>query len=267
MRRAPDLEDFRRDPTGRYLAGRTWIHFGARSDLFGIVFFGRPDRADIEALVRSLMVELGARVAPHRSLVDARLLTGVDAGAFALLHAYVREYKRELKERVERLALVRPEGMEGALVAGFYGVLEPPYPVEVFGDAAAAVKWLGDSLTIVSELAALVGAAAGVAPEVGALRARLSARLDLSIEEAGRALGLSERTLQRRLGDAGTTFQKEVARARLAEAERRMLDTDDPLTAVALDAGFASLQHFSQAFRKATGESPSAWRARRGRRR
>jgi AraC-like DNA-binding protein len=41
----------------------------------------------------------------------------------------------------------------------------------------------------------------------------------------------------------------------------RMLESNDPLTAIALDAGFASLQHFSAAFRKLTGASPSAWRA------
>ena len=41
-----------------------------------------------------------------------------------------------------------------------------------------------------------------------------------------------------------------------------LLESDAKLTSVAVEVGCASLQHFSSLFRKLTGESPSAWRAR-----
>jgi AraC-like DNA-binding protein len=42
-----------------------------------------------------------------------------------------------------------------------------------------------------------------------------------------------------------------------------MLDSDAPLTRIALEVGFTSLQHFSSQFRDSTGEAPSQWRTRR----
>ncbi len=264
MRRAAGLDEFRAGPVGQFLAGRSWIHFCAHRELFGIAFFGRPDRGDVAALTASLLVELGDGIAPHRSLVDARRLTGVDAGAFEALHRYVREQHARLSVQVTRLALVRPGGMQGAVVAGFYGVLDPPYPTSVFDEPAPALAWLGEPAPqLADELAAAVDEVSGVHPIVGALRALLAGNPSLSAPAACRALGLSERTLQRRLEAAGTSFQKELVATRIAEAQRRLLDSDDPLTAVALDVGFSSLQHFSHQFRLTTGEAPSAWRARR----
>jgi AraC-like DNA-binding protein len=41
-----------------------------------------------------------------------------------------------------------------------------------------------------------------------------------------------------------------------------MLHSDCPLTEVAVDLGFSSLQNFSRQFRRVVGEAPSAWRQR-----
>jgi len=262
MIRAAGPDDFLRDPTGQLVVGRTWIHFCAHPRLFGVVLFGQPDRDDVAALTRSLVVELGAGVVPHGSLVDASRLERVEPGAFEVLHGYVREHHAALNERVTRLGLVRPQGVEGAVVAGFYPVSGAPYPVELFEDAGAALAWLGEpGAALAAELAEQVDAARGTTPLLGGLRSLLLRRMaDLTLEEACRALGVSERTLQRRLQDAGTTFQAELASARIEEAKRRMVASEASLTAIALDVGFPSLQHFSAVFRKATGQSPSAWR-------
>ena len=101
-------------------------------------------------------------------------------------------------------------------------------------------------------------------PLVGALATYLEANLaSPNVADASKALGLSERTLQRRLQDSGTTFQDEVQSARMRVAERLLLDTDASLTSIAFDVGYSSLQRFSALFRKVTGESPSKWRAKR----
>jgi AraC-like DNA-binding protein len=80
------------------------------------------------------------------------------------------------------------------------------------------------------------------------------------VGEAAHALRVSLRTLQRRLSEADTTFHEELAGARLAAAQRLMLDSDAALTTIALEVGCASLQHFSALFRRLAGQSPSAWR-------
>jgi AraC-like DNA-binding protein len=73
---------------------------------------------------------------------------------------------------------------------------------------------------------------------------------------------MSARTLQRRLRDAGTTLQREIAAQRVEEAKRRLSETETPITTIALDLGFATSQHFSRTFRAATGTSPSIFRTR-----
>ncbi|MBK6520337.1 MAG: helix-turn-helix transcriptional regulator [Polyangiaceae bacterium] len=256
-------EVFRRHPAGHFVAGATWLHFCPEPGLFGVVLFGRPDREQGERLVRSLRVELEPHVPRHRSIVDTSRIEAADAGAFEAIAAYVREERAALGEKVERLVLVRPSGLEGAVVAGFFGVLEAPYPVTVVSDARAGLAALGAPDGLAAVLDAGVATVRGVDPIVGRLRDHLAARLaEATMAGACSALGLSERTLQRRLTEAGTSFRAELTSARLKAAARRLTDTQDPITAIALDAGFSSLQHFSTKFSEVFGASPTLWRER-----
>ena len=50
--------------------------------------------------------------------------------------------------------------------------------------------------------------------------------------------------------------------ARMNEARRLMRETRWSVTTIALELGFSSAQHFTNAFRLAHGEPPGAWRAR-----
>ena len=47
---------------------------------------------------------------------------------------------------------------------------------------------------------------------------------------------------------------------RIAQAARRLAETDAPLAEIALEAGFADQSHFSNVFRRETGVPPSAFR-------
>lgn len=260
MEAAASLDDFAADPIGRYLVGAGWVHWCAAADLFGVILFGRPGRDAAARLTRALAVELAAPVTPHQSIVDARRVDGVDAEGFEVLSAYVTDHHAELAAQVTRLALVRPEGLPGAAIAGFFEVLAPPYPVQVFDDAGAALAWLGRA-EIAPALAALA-AVASAPPLVAQLHAHLAACLvDATLAGAAAHLHLSPRSLQRRLRAAGTTFQSELTAARVRAAQTLMLDSDAPLTRIALDVGFTSPQHFSNQFRRLVGQSPSAWRA------
>lgn len=63
--------------------------------------------------------------------------------------------------------------------------------------------------------------------------------------------------------DVGVPPMSYLATLRVDAAARRLIDDRRrPVTAVALDLGFASSQHFAQVFRRVAGCTPSAWRER-----
>ncbi len=263
MDRTAELRTYRDNPTGKALVGNQWIHFCAHGSLFGVVLWGRPNGEQIQALVRSLKVELQPAIAPHQSLVDCSRLEGADADAFAELGRYVSAHSEQLGKAVTRLALVRPGGMEGAVIAGFFQVTSSPYPVQVFDDVASALDWLGESPQLVDEIDRAARAATGTSMFVARLRALLSEHLgDAELSVTAQKLGVSERTLQRKLKGEETSFAAELLAAKLDEAQRRMRDTDTALSTIAFETGFSSQQHLSTAFKKAFGETPSSWRKR-----
>lgn len=259
--RAGTPEIMKTEPVGHYVSGDGFVHFCARPELWGIILWGRPTMDTAVQLGRTLMMELDPPVVPHVSVVDASRLEGADTGAFQALDWYMRTHGDRLAKQVTKLALVRPPGLPGTIVAGVYDVVPRPYPVEVFGTLAEALTWVDAPEGIEDELIAAHAEATGTPPLLGSLRALLSSKLNgITVADAAKRLSLSERSLQRKLSEYDTTFQAELGVARVRAAQRLLVDTDAPLTNIALDVGCASLQHFSALFRKHIGESPSAWR-------
>jgi hypothetical protein len=64
------------------------------------------------------------------------------------------------------------------------------------------------------------------------------------------------------LHEAKTTYRAELSAFQLDRAQSMLRTMSSSLTSIAIDVGFSSLQHFATAFRRATGETPSAFRAR-----
>jgi AraC-like DNA-binding protein len=83
-----------------------------------------------------------------------------------------------------------------------------------------------------------------------------------SLAVVARALKVSSRTLQRRLADSGTTFQALVQNVREELARGYVGDNRRPLGEVAFLLGYAELGPFVRAFRRWTGLTPAAFRAR-----
>ena len=260
MRAAADADDYLADPTAAYLALARTLVFCARPTLWGFAVWGAPDKRELEQLVSLLRRELADDVAPHASLIDARGLDVVDPRAFAVLAKYLRANFALFTKRVTRLALVRPPGLLGATVAGFYQVAGAPYPVRVFEDLMSACSWLR-AAGLERHLDTIVTATSALPPLLVELRHWLDTHLDdASLPRAAKALGRASRSLQRDLATAATSFQAELDAARIRIARRLLAETTTPLTEIAYDVGCASPQHFSTLFRRVTGESPSAFR-------
>lgn len=264
MRPADGVDDYLRDPIGRYLAGDGFLHWYASADLCGFILWRRADETFTRRLVQVLDVERTPE-APHCSMVDLRRLESPEPSAFQLFVNYMRQREKDFAASVKRQALVRPEGIIGAVVGGFYSLLSPSYPSRVFTDSSEALTWLGvtaaQAASLQEELNQLVAEATNQSPLLQQLHRVLRTRLvDASLSDTSREMGMSERTLQRRLKETGTSFQAELNAVQVRTAQQLLLETDMKLTAVAVEVGCASLQHFSSLFRKIVGESPSTWR-------
>ena len=99
-----------------------------------------------------------------------------------------------------------------------------------------------------------------------ALRARLRVALAQGRADPARMavlLGVSERTLQRRLAELGRSFSDVVEDFRREEAARLLATPGLPLVEVAGRLGYAEQSSFTRAFRRWSGTTPGAWRAAR----
>lgn len=83
---------------------------------------------------------------------------------------------------------------------------------------------------------------------------------EVTIEHVAMKVGMSPRTIQRRLRDRGLSFHDVVANARLALSRRYLGDPSLTLTEVAFLLGYSDLSAFSRAFRRWTGRSAIEFR-------
>ena len=74
-------------------------------------------------------------------------------------------------------------------------------------------------------------------------------------------VAMSTRTVQRRLEEAGTSYQQVVDDVRAAMATSLLRDRTRSIIDVAFELGYADLKGFYRAFRRWTGATPAAWRA------
>lgn len=125
----------------------------------------------------------------------------------------------------------------------------------------------GHNAEMVSMLAPALGAAldeldanANVSAQVVAVlkRSLASGRPDLAA--IGRQLGMSERTLQRRINDEGRSFRDLLVEARQDVGRRLLTNGSMQLEEVACLLGYQDTSAFHRAFRQWEGVSPSRWR-------
>ena len=173
--------------------------------------------------------------------------------------------------------------LPGARSAVFAGPRLPPSPrlAPLLAEAEAARDERDEAAL---EEIALRLAAAALAAEagLGAQSARPSPRDERRVTDAVRRIEaepeapFSLATLAREAamsryhflrsfaGIVGLTPHQYVLRARLHRAAVRLRRSDAPVSAIAFEAGFGDLSTFNRRFRRLMGETPGAFRARRG---
>jgi AraC-like DNA-binding protein len=83
-----------------------------------------------------------------------------------------------------------------------------------------------------------------------------------TMARVARAIGLGERTLQRRLGERGTSFEQLFQDVRRQRTLELLAQDSLSIQAVALETGYHDASSFHRAFRAWTGVTPAVYRAR-----
>lgn len=82
----------------------------------------------------------------------------------------------------------------------------------------------------------------------------------VGVDSVASLVGLSRRTLNRRLAERGTSTKELIAEVRVQIAQQLMRDTDLPLADIAATTCYSDVAAFSRAFSARVGLSPAAWR-------
>lgn len=191
------------------------------------------------------------------------LSSGCDEPAMASFQRFVVAPLSQHPTRVRQAALVGGSGLSQCALIGAVVAARPDFPWAVYPrlDAALAAvapqtpPWVGEVVgAINSELTPL-----GL---VSRVRAIIGDDPGVSLREVARRLSLAPRSLQRALERSATTFHDERMEVRLELAASRLTRTDEKVTTIAREAGYASLPHFLGIFRARFDLSPTQFRAR-----
>lgn len=102
---------------------------------------------------------------------------------------------------------------------------------------------------------------AGIAAQVHQAIVRRLSQGQVRVASVAEDLGLAPRTLQRKLADAGSSFQQVLDEARFALARDYLRQPGLSLVDIAFLLGYQEQSAFTHAFREWSGMNPGAWRA------
>jgi AraC-like DNA-binding protein len=262
---ASGIGGFLQQPEGHYVAGRQFLIWCRSLGFTGSVLWGRPAERDTQELV-GIWRELHPRMTAGFDVVtDGSRIESIDAAAFEVMVGYLRERLPSYAQRIRRQAIIHPPGLPGAAIAGLLPTIGIYYQWRIFAEPRLGFRWLErpDSDETCDDVSAIALTVTGVSPWRRILGDALREEPEgVTLAAVARRIGRSERSLQRDLQQAGTTFRAELEAARVALARALLVDTDLKIDAVARRVGCASAAHFATLFRRVAGEPPSSYRER-----
>lgn len=107
-----------------------------------------------------------------------------------------------------------------------------------------------------------LGGPQGIATQVCSILHAKIGYSNASKESVAQQLGLTPRTLQRRLAENNLSYRELLARVRMDIAHRLLADPDKPLDQIARKTGFTEARAFSRFFQDQSGLTPQQHRAR-----
>lgn len=173
--------------------------------------------------------------------------------------------------RPKRLEFTRRSSNEATLKKHFECALrfDVPHDTLVFDEAALALPMARRNEQLQSILVSGLERAVAVDDAERTLADDVRAALSDAIcgdrpavAKVARSLGMSARTMQRRLEELGTTYQDVLDDVRRHLARRLLANTDLVLGEVAFLLGFEEVNSFVRAFNAWEGTPPATWRER-----
>lgn len=262
----PDVEAFCEHPLGRIARSGPFTVWCCDATLSGLSLPPSADLEQLQALFALLArAPLPGMTPPYDAILDERQLTSLSSAGLGLLMGFLSSFTGRRQPLVRRVVLVAPRDPIMAMVASGFGVassslvtsLVPNY--RVVPDLRAAFRVLDRDDTWATIIDSAL--AATPAPELAELERWLELNLaTVRLDLAAKALGRSERSLQRLLQQSGTTFGELIDRKRIELAQERLL-RGDKVEAIAAKLGFAALSSFYTFFRRRVGMTPAEFRA------
>ena len=251
------VQNFVRRPESSAVLGNGWLFYCFDAGLVGLAAWGVPTMEDYHLLEPCLDRVLDKAMPPHVSILDIRKLGRLGNDVFVALARYGEKQHDAAKQKVRRQIVLPPVGYTRALLVGWRELVKPPYEV-VFVDSedeAARAADRPDAVALFASLASLIET------PLSAQVARVLDEGPADIGSVARKLAVAPRTLQRRLAAEGTSFAQLSRRTMVERAKELLANTEDKLEVIARRVGYPSASHFTTSFRRATGMTPSAWRA------
>lgn len=251
-------------PAGRYLVRRSFVVWCASPELFGTCIWNVPSFDEANELCA--LWELDRDFRQYNTIIDSRHLQHVDIAGFASVAKYLQSRRDDYGAHVRRQAIiVAGDAHTASVVAGLPTFLQFAHPWKVVTTSDDAAAWLEHPLAAptLAELEPIIATARALSAVCMRVRELLVSDSTLTLGNLAKALGRSERTLQRELEEAGTSYRTEVRAARVRVAAELLDSTDLKVEAIAHQVGYTSISHFNTAFREVTTMSAADYRTRK----
>ena len=244
----------------RIVVHKSFAYWQAEHRAFGSIIWGRPDEADVGEMCAAHEVGANPKFAGHASIIDLRALEGVDFLAFDRLLAYLKQRRDAWSPNVSRQIVLHRGGFAHSTVVGMFQFLSPGHKV-IFSEDAAATFELAGVADVHAELEAMRTSLLETPEIVRLTQSALEALpTHASVTDIAKRVGTSERSLQRRLAEAGTSLRDVRQHHLVRVSERLLLETDLDLDAIAAHVGVSSASQLVRMFKKLRNATPGTIR-------